>query len=138
MFQFPRPKSESNSLNLPIEKSGPSWHEIEDEGELRLDVFETNDSLIVRSTVAGTHPEDLDIFLNNDMLTIQGKRIEEHEVTKKDYYIHECFWGKFSRSLILPKHVKTDGAEATLKNGLLTVKLLKAKSQGTIKVREEG
>lgn len=137
MFKFPSPQPENNSSNLAIGKIGPAWREIENEGELKLDVFETGDAIIIRSTVAGTRPEDLDIFLNNDMLTIRGKRTEEHEVARKDYHLRECFWGKFSRSLILPKHVETRGAEATLKNGILIVKLPKATNEGNIKVVEK-
>lgn len=126
-----------NSINLPIEKLGKNWQALEDEGELKLDIFETPEALVVRTTLAGVRPEDLDIFLHNDMLTIRGKREENKEVSKKDYYLRECFWGKFSRSLVLPKHVTDRGAEATLKNGMLTIQLQKAEINGNITVTEE-
>ena len=140
MFQFPTPQSQNDLGSLHIGKLGPTpttpWQAIEDEGELKVDVFEIADSMIIRSTMAGTRPDDIEVFLNNDMLTIRGQRKEEHEVHKNDYHLKECYWGKFSRSLILPKHVKSEGTEATLKNGILTIKLLKTNASGNIKVRE--
>ncbi|MDD4900646.1 MAG: Hsp20/alpha crystallin family protein [Patescibacteria group bacterium] len=110
-----------------------------DEGQLSIDVYQTPDKLVVKSTIAGVKPADIDISINNDMLTIRGKR-EETEIIKEDnYLIKECYWGGFSRSVILPVEVEAEKVEAALDNGVLTVTLPKAKSakQISIKVREK-
>lgn len=99
----------------------------EEEGELTVDIYDRGDSIIVQSTVAGVKPEDLDVSLTNDTVTIRGKREMQEEIKEKDYYYKELFWGTFSRSIILPEEVEEDLAEAVLKNGLLTIRLLKKK-----------
>lgn len=99
----------------------------EEEGELTVDIYDRGDSIVVQSTVAGVKPEDLDVSLTNDTVTIRGKREMQEEIKEKDYYYKELFWGTFSRSIILPEEVEEDLAEAVLKNGLLTIRLLKKK-----------
>ncbi len=96
------------------------------EGELSLDIFEDEKQLIVKAPIAGTKPEDLNISINNDLLTIQGERRLE-EVEEKNCLYQECFWGKFSRSVVLPVEVKAQGIKASLKDGILTIVLSKAK-----------
>ena len=109
-----------------------------EEGQLSIDVYQTHGELVVKSTIAGVKPEDIDISINNDMLTIRGKR-EMLETVKEEHYLYrECYWGSFSRSIILPMEVQVDKIEATLENGVLTVVLPKAKvsKQISIKVKE--
>lgn len=101
--------------------------EEEEEGELTVDIYDRGDTIIVQSTVAGVKPEELDVSITNDTVTIRGKREMQEEVREKDYYYKELFWGTFSRSIILPEEVEEDLAEANLKNGLLTIKLPKKK-----------
>ena len=101
--------------------------EEEEEGELTVDIYDKGDTIVVQSTVAGVKPEDLDVSITNDTVTIRGKREIQEEVREKDYYYKELFWGTFSRSIILPEEVEEDLAEANLKNGLLTIKLPKKK-----------
>lgn len=110
-----------------------------DEGQLSIDVYQTPDKLVVKSTIAGVKPEDIDISINNDMLTIRGKRLSREEIAEENYLIKECYWGGFSRSVILPVEVEADKVEASLDNGVLTVILPKAKSakQFSIKVSEK-
>lgn len=110
-----------------------------EEGQLSIDVYQTPDKLIVKSTIAGVKPEDIDISINNDMLTIRGKRDMYEEIKEDDYLYKECYWGSFSRSIILPVEVEADKIEAFLENGVLTVTLPKAKNakQISIKVREK-
>lgn len=98
----------------------------EEEGQLSVDVLETDNEIIVRSTIAGVKPEDLQIHLTSDLLTIRGKRAEEPEHSGARRYASECYWGKFSRSVILPQHVRTERAAASLSHGLLTVRLPKS------------
>ena len=110
-----------------------------DEGQLSIDVFETKDSLVVKSTIAGVKPNDIDISINNDMLTIRGRREIKEKIAEENYLIKECYWGGFSRSIILPIEVEVEKVEAALDNGVLTVVLPKAKSakQFSIKVQEK-
>jgi HSP20 family protein len=105
------------------------------EGQLAVDVFQDNGSIVVRSTIAGVRPEDLDIGITSDMVTIRGRREREHRVEEKDFFFQECYWGSFSRSIILPCEVRADRAGASLKNGVLTITLPKVGSQRTVAVR---
>lgn len=116
------------------------WLEEEfEEGQLSIDVYQTPENLVVKSTIAGVKPEDIDISINNDMLTIRGKREMNEEIREQDYLYRECYWGSFSRSVILPAEVKADKIEAFLENGVLTIVLPKARAskQISIKVREK-
>ncbi|MCX6784933.1 MAG: Hsp20/alpha crystallin family protein [Candidatus Komeilibacteria bacterium] len=106
-----------------------------EEGQLSVDVYQTSDSLVIKSTIAGVKPEDIDIAINNDMLTIRGKREIEETVSEEDYLYQECYWGGFSRSIILPCEVQADQVEANLKNGVLTITLPKAKKAKGIQVQ---
>ncbi len=110
----------------------------EEEGQLALDVYQDKDNVIVKSTIAGVKPEDLDISLSTDTLTIRGERKVEEEVKDEDYFYQECYWGAFSRSLALPVEVDVDGAEADIKDGILTLTLPKASRVKTKKVRVRG
>ncbi|MFZ2804011.1 MAG: Hsp20/alpha crystallin family protein [Patescibacteria group bacterium] len=91
------------------------------EGQLSLDVFREGDTLLIRSTVAGVKPEDLDISVNGDLLTIRGTRDAGREVDDDRWFYRECYWGAFSRSIVLPFEVASDLAEASLKNGVLEI-----------------
>jgi HSP20 family protein len=109
-----------------------------EEGQLSIDVYQTPETIIVKSTIAGVKPEDIDISVTNDMLTIRGKRQMQEEVRDHEYLFRECYWGSFSRSIILPVEIQADKIEAFLENGVLTISLPKAKvsKQISIKVRE--
>lgn len=105
------------------------------EGQLSVDVYDKGDNLVVKSTIAGVKPEDLEIYIHNDMLTIRGKRSREENISRDNYYYQECYWGGFSRSLILPTEVQADKIEAVLKNGVLTVILPKASKSKQINIK---
>ena len=109
------------------------------EGQLSVDVYQTPDSIIIKSTIAGVKPEDVDVAIENDMLTIRGQRKVDEEVAEENYFYQECYWGGFSRSIILPVEVVIDKIDASLKDGVLTISLPKAKkSKGiSIKVKRE-
>ncbi len=107
------------------------WNGTEDspttpqEGELPVDMYQTNESIIIKALVAGVSPTDLDISITRDMVTIRGVR-EEYQETNDDNYFHrELFWGSFSRTLLLPEEVVIDEAEAQEKHGLLEIRLPK-------------
>jgi HSP20 family protein len=122
-------------------KGNKDWLEEGDyAGQLAVDVFQTKDEIVIKSTIAGVRPEDIDISINNDMITIRGKRDKDHEVADEDYFYRECYWGGFSRSIILPCEVKIDRIKATMKNGVLTIALPKATKVSrvtVVKVKEE-
>lgn len=117
--------------------------EIEDdepEGQLTVDVYQTPGEIVVESAIAGVDPDkDLDINVTADSVTIKGQRRKERSIKKEDYFYQECYWGRFSRSVILPQEVDAESSHAIFKNGVLTVHLPKLTRQKTkkIKVRME-
>lgn len=96
-----------------------------DDGQLSVDVFNTEDAIVIKSMTAGVRPGDLDIDISRDMVTIHGTREETTEVSDDSYYHKELYWGSFSRNILLPEEIDVDAAEATEKNGLLTLTLPK-------------
>lgn len=105
-----------------------NWHEHQQEGQLAVDVAETNTDLVVVSTIAGALADKLEVYLHNDLLTIRGIRLSPIDQLKQEDYFHqECFWGRFSRTIVLPVDVKTDLAKAEYNNGVLLIKIPKQK-----------
>lgn len=109
--------------------------ESEEEGELAIDMFQTPNEIIIKTMVAGVKPEDIDITITRDMVTIKGKREEEYDFSSDDFFHKELFWGSFSRSVILPQEVEVEEADATNKNGLLTINLPKLDKNKQAKVK---
>lgn len=107
------------------------------EGQLAVDVIETRNSIIIRSAIAGVKPEDLDINVAPDLVTIRGARKEEREYTEATVHFQECFWGTFSRSVVLPHHVRPEDAEANLKDGVLTLTIPKTSGEMKVKVKKD-
>lgn len=107
----------------------------ETEGQLTIDVYQTTDEIIIKSTIAGINPEDLDITVTNDMVTIKGRRQRDEEIKTEDYFYQECYWGAFSRSIILPTDIDADKVEASMKNGILTIRLPKIEKTKTKKIK---
>lgn len=110
----------------------------ESEGQLTIDVYQTDNDIVIKSTIAGVKPEDLDVTINNDMVSIRGERRNEEIVTEENYYYQECYWGSFSRSVILPVDVLSEKSEASMKNGILTIRLPKADNTKTKKIQVRG
>lgn len=102
-----------------------SEDEIEQDGELPIDMYQTQDAIVIRALVAGVSPEDLNISITRDMVTLHGQREELQEAPDEDYYHRELFWGSFSRSIVLPEEIVIDEAEAKEKHGLLEITLPK-------------
>lgn len=105
------------------------------EGELPVDMYQTGDSIVIRALVAGVSPEDLDIAITRDMVTIKGHREEDQEAPDEDYYHRELFWGAFSRTLLLPEEVLIDEAEAKEQHGLLQITLPKVDKDRSTKLK---
>ena len=131
------PKPNPKKIILPPEEKNSDTEEWlpESEGQLTIDVYQTPQDIIIKSTIAGVSPEDLDITITNDMVTIKGKREKDEEIRTDDYYYQECYWGAFSRSVILPVDVEAEKAEAGMKNGILTIRLPKVEKVKTKKIR---
>lgn len=128
-------------IELPAKgskKNGNGWMEEENEElELTVDVYQTSTDIIVQTMVAGVKPEDLDLTIARDMITIKGKREENRNIDEENYFIKELYWGKFSRTILLPQEVEPEEVEATEKHGLLTIKIQKVdkEKKNTIKVK---
>jgi HSP20 family protein len=102
------------------------WSAHTREGQLAIDVAQTADNIVIISTLAGATIGQLEIYVHNDLLTIRGTRHSTlDDQSQVDYYLRECFWGNFSRTVVLPVDVKGDLARAEYKNGVLTVTIPK-------------
>lgn len=133
---FNKKTIKSSPVQENTESSLAEWinyNEAETEGQLALDVFQTDKKIIIKSTIAGVKPEDLKISLHHDLLSIHGHRSIKEEVREQDYLYRECYWGSFSRSIILPAEVDGKRVEAELESGVLTITLYKT-SPGQIEV----
>ncbi|MEI8327727.1 MAG: Hsp20/alpha crystallin family protein [Candidatus Taylorbacteria bacterium] len=127
-------RMEEEAETKPVKKAAVSggsdlgtWmeEETDQEGELTVDVYQTPEMIIIKSMIAGVRPEDLDISITRDMITIRGKREEERIARDDDYFTRELYWGSFSRTISLPEEIDVEEAEAIEKHGLLILKLPK-------------
>ncbi len=107
----------------------------EGDGQLTIDMYQMPDEIILESPIAGVKAEDLDIAITSESVTIKGSRQKERRVKDEDYFYQECYWGRFSRSIILPQEVDAEKAEAFVKNGVLTIKLPKLNRQRSKKLK---
>jgi len=134
-------KVKSEPMKISVEKEPlpePSENEIDDdetEGQLTIDVYQDGDDIVVQSTVAGVDPDDLDIHISSESVTVKGEREKSQKIEDKDYFYQECFWGKFSRSVILPVEVDAEKSTATVANGVLTIRMPRLNRQKTKKVK---
>ncbi|MBI3274098.1 MAG: Hsp20/alpha crystallin family protein [Candidatus Colwellbacteria bacterium] len=108
------------------------------DGQLTVDVYQTESDIVVQSTIAGVDQNDIDIAVSKDMVTIKGRRANSEKTKTSDYYYQELFWGPFSRSIILPEDIDSDNAKASMKNGLLTIRLPKLSKSRIKKVMISG
>jgi len=94
------------------------------EGQLAIDVYQTENDLVIQSAIAGVRPESLDIALEKDIITIKGARKKPFQ-EEGDYFAQECYWGLFSREVILPVEADPNQAVAKMKDGILTIRIPK-------------
>jgi HSP20 family protein len=106
--------------------------------QLTVDVYQTPSDIVIKALVAGVKPEDLDIAITRDMVTIKGKRVEEKNVSEDGFVYQELYWGAFERTVVLPAEVDVDAAEASEKHGLLMIKLPKINKDRQTKLRVRG
>jgi len=95
----------------------------EAEGQLAIDLYQTDSEVVIQAPIAGVKKEDLDIMIENDVIVIKGRREEPEETEEKNYFYQECYWGPFSRQVIMPVEGDPSRAEATMKNGILTIRI---------------
>lgn len=114
-----------------------SWSEPDDEfpGQLAVDVYETEEKLVVKARTAGVNKEDLDVSISDGILTISGTLSSGDDSDAINWHIQECYWGEFSRTLALPVAVKEDEVEAVLKDGVLTISFTKVKQEQAKKIQ---
>jgi HSP20 family protein len=110
------------------------WSEDETDvpGQLAVDVYETKEKLVVKARTAGVNKNDLDVSISDNQLTIRGTLSSGSEEGVENYFLQECYWGEFSRSIALPVPVKEEEIEAVLKDGVLTISFGKVQ-QDTVK-----
>ena len=106
----------------------------EPEGQLTVDVYQTANDIVVESAIAGVRPDDIDINVTPDSISIKGAREHDHHADGADYLYQECYWGRFARSIILPQEVDPENADVRLKNGILTIRLPKANKRKSRKL----
>ncbi len=133
-------KNKSNSYKISTsnetEEHSLNWMDTElSEGQLLVDVYQTPEEIIVKSTMAGVQPNNLSISLNRDILTIKGKRESDKNINDNDYFLQECYFGSFSRTIILPEEVNEEKMEAILENGVLSIILKKTYKGKSVKVK---
>ena len=127
----------SPKITMPQEENFTATNET-GEGQLTIDVYQTDNDIVIKSTIAGVKPEDLDVSISNDMVTVRGERRKEEQVDDENYYYQECYWGPFSRSVILPVDVIAEKIDASMKNGILTIRLPKSDTNKTKKIQVRG
>jgi HSP20 family protein len=118
-------ETKKESRKVPVTKEKEWIDEEEQVGELSVDVYQTPSEIVVQTMVAGVRPEDLNVDITRDTVTISGSRKESRTIKEDDYHVQELYWGSFSRTIALPEEVDPDEAEATEKHGLLVLKLPK-------------
>jgi len=127
--EVPAPEAEAPQ---PEAEPTDEWEDEPVAGQLAVDVYETKERLVVKGRVAGVNKSDLDVSISDNTLTIKGTLSAGSEDDVENYFLQECYWGEFSRSLVLPVPVKEDEIEAVLKDGVLTIGFSKLK-QDTVK-----
>ena len=131
----PEPK-EKIEAHDSSEEENQDW--FEPEGELAVDVYQVGDEIIIQSTVAGVSPDDLDVAIENDIVTITGERKNPTDGEDRQYFTQECYWGPFSRQVILPEEVDSARAEAMIKDGIFILRIPKMQRQRIKKIRVRG
>lgn len=129
-----QPNNQQEQPNNPaVQQPADEWEEDEAvPGQLAVDVYETKERLVVKARTAGVNKHDLDVSISDNTLSIRGTLSAGNEEDVENYFVQECYWGEFSRSIALPVAVKEDEIEAVLKDGVLTVSFTKVK-QDTVK-----
>ena len=130
---------DNNAAEAPATTTTPTedeWNEDDAAvpGQLAVDVYETRERLVVKARTAGVNKNDLDVSISDNQLTIRGT-LSAGEEEVENYFLQECYWGEFSRTIALPVPVKEEEIEAVLKDGVLTVSFGKVKQETVKKIQ---
>ena len=129
-------EEEDGEMEEDEEAKEKSLADDDSDGQLAVDVHQTQSDIIIKTMVAGIRPEDLDISITRDMVTIKGSREDNTvNIDDEDYFHRELFWGSFSRTILLPQEIEIEEAEAIERHGLLTIKLPKINKDRQTKLR---
>ena len=118
-----------------VELTSSKTSKPKNEGQLTVDVYQTEDEIVIQSPIAASKSGDIEISVAQDMITIRGNRSPEENIRSSQYFHQELFWGPFSRSIILPVDIDIEGAKASARNGLLTIRLPKLEKVKTKKIK---
>jgi HSP20 family protein len=125
------PAGVDEPVGTPVDED--EWDEDENvPGQLAVDVYETRERLVVKARTAGVNKNDLDVSISDNQLTVRGTLSSGTEDGVENYFLQECYWGEFSRTIALPVPVKEEEIEAVLKDGVLTISFGKVQ-QDTVK-----
>lgn len=127
-------KADASALAARSRAAAKAAEPADAEGQLTVDVYQTPTDIFVESAIAGIRPEDIDVSVTPDSVSIHGSRMREEQEEGKDYLYQECYWGRFGRSIILPQEIDPEGADVRFKNGILTIRLPKANKRKTRKL----
>lgn len=128
-----KPKKKPKEVKVENDETQKGWPK--QEGQLAIDVYQTDSYIVIQAPIAGIRKEDLDISIENDVVIIRGDRKKPSETEEKKYFYQECYWGPFSREIILPDEGDPSRAEASMKEGILTLKIPRIQREKTRKIK---
>ncbi len=137
---FKKPKEEeSGETSVEVKESSPEerkkWNS--PEGQLVVDVYETDKEIVIQSAIAGIKINQIDISLENDIIVIKGERENPCKDKERSYFLKECYWGPFSKEIILPREIDTSRIDAKIKDGILIIRMPKIERAKSKKIEIE-
>lgn len=127
---------DTQAATADVAEGDSAWEETEEDfpGQLAVDVYETEDRVVIKARTAGVNKEDLDVSISDGILTISGTLSSGDDTDATNWHIQECYWGEFNRTIALPVGVKEDEVEAVLKDGVLTISFSKVRQEQAKKI----
>ncbi len=129
-FSKSKPETQEAIQEEKIKKE--KW--FEPEGELAVDVYQTEKELVILSAIAGLKSEDINISSQGDVVIIRGKRERPVKDEERNYFYQECYWGPFSKEIILPVEADVSKAEASMTEGILVIRIPKIEREKEKKI----
>ncbi|OGF38215.1 hypothetical protein A2482_04015 [Candidatus Falkowbacteria bacterium RIFOXYC2_FULL_48_21] len=129
------PTNESNVRDQFFASALTEEADLPEEAKLSIDIYQDEKNLYVMAPIAGVKPDTLEITLDKDVLTIRGQRGQEFSETNRNFVYQECYWGRFSRSIVLPSPVDGKNVEASLKDSVLKIKLPKTEEEKKVSIK---
>ena len=127
--------SDDTTASSPVASVNDEPTEDDFPGQLAVDVYETEEKLVVKARTAGVNKDELDVSISDGILTISGTLSSGDDADATNWHIQECYWGEFSRTLALPVPIKEDEVKAELKDGVLTISFTKVKTEQAKKIQ---